>query len=98
MASPASIKTRSPTTCQGRGMPAAHARGGCHADRHVVTRAPRRCPGRRSMAQEARQWIWLSRGEDVMLNLAALQEYATGTLVVLDLIGTFVFALSGATA
>jgi uncharacterized membrane protein YeiH len=33
-----------------------------------------------------------------LINLAAFKEYATGTLVVLDLIGTFVFALSGATA
>ncbi len=38
------------------------------------------------------------RGEDVLIDLAALKAYATDTLVVLDLVGTFVFALSGAAA
>jgi uncharacterized membrane protein YeiH len=33
-----------------------------------------------------------------MIDLAAFQVYATDTLVVLDLVGTFVFALSGAAA
>jgi uncharacterized membrane protein YeiH len=42
--------------------------------------------------------IWLSGGEDVLIDLAALKVYATDTLVVLDLVGTFVFALSGAAA
>jgi uncharacterized membrane protein YeiH len=42
--------------------------------------------------------IWLSGGEDVLIDLAAFKAYATNTLVVLDLVGTFVFALSGAAA
>src|SRR5256712_2665760 len=37
--------------------------------------------------------------EQVLQTLAGFKEYATtGTLLVLDLVGTFVFALSGATA
>src|SRR5439155_16891036 len=37
--------------------------------------------------------------EQVLQTLAGLKEYATmGTLLVLDMVGTFVFALSGATA
>ena len=36
--------------------------------------------------------------EQVLLTLAGFKEYATGTLLVLELVGTFVFALSGATA
>jgi len=36
--------------------------------------------------------------EQVLETLAAFKEYATGTLTVLELVGTFVFALSGAAA
>ena len=36
--------------------------------------------------------------EQVLQTLAGFKEYATGTLLVLDMVGTFVFALSGATA
>lgn len=36
--------------------------------------------------------------EQVLQTLAGFKEYATGTLLVLELVGTFVFALSGATA
>ena len=37
--------------------------------------------------------------EQVLQTLAGFKEYATtGTLIVLELVGTFVFALSGATA
>ena len=42
--------------------------------------------------------LWLSGGKDVLIDLAAFKAYATDTLVVLDLVGTFVFALSGAAA
>jgi uncharacterized membrane protein YeiH len=36
--------------------------------------------------------------EQVLQTLAGFKEYATGTLLVLEFVGTFVFALSGATA
>jgi uncharacterized membrane protein YeiH len=42
--------------------------------------------------------LWLSGGKDVLIDLAAFKAYATDTLAVLDLVGTFVFALSGAAA
>jgi hypothetical protein len=36
--------------------------------------------------------------EDALVKVAGLKTYALDTLIVLDLVGTFVFALSGATA
>ena len=39
-----------------------------------------------------------SGAEQVLQTLAGFKEYAVGTLVVLELEGTFVFALSGAAA
>ena len=39
-----------------------------------------------------------SGAEQVLQTLAGFKEYAVGTLVVLELVGTFVFALSGAAA
>ena len=39
-----------------------------------------------------------SVSQEALNALAAFQAYAAGTLLVLDLIGTFVFALSGAVA
>jgi uncharacterized membrane protein YeiH len=39
-----------------------------------------------------------SGAEQVLQALAGFKEYATGTLLVLELVGTFVFALSGAAA
>jgi len=42
--------------------------------------------------------IQLQQSEDALRALAEFKEYAAGTLLVLDLIGTFVFALSGAVA
>src|SRR5262245_33952578 len=39
-----------------------------------------------------------SGAEEVLQTLVGFQEYATTTLMVLELVGTFVFALSGATA
>ena len=42
--------------------------------------------------------IETSVNEDALNALAEFKEYAASTLLVLDLIGTFVFALSGAAA
>jgi uncharacterized membrane protein YeiH len=42
--------------------------------------------------------IRVSGAEHVLQTLAGFKEYATGTLLVLELVGTFVFALSGAAA
>jgi uncharacterized membrane protein YeiH len=39
-----------------------------------------------------------SGAEHILESLAGFKEYATGTLLVLELVGTFVFALSGAAA
>src|ERR1041384_2379460 len=38
------------------------------------------------------------KGEEVLKALAGFKAYAAGTLLVLDLVGTFVFALSGGAA